>query len=416
MFALFFMIAFVTGYQNPLGSVIQSMSSDNALMSQLGNFANFIAYAVMGYPAGLILNKYGYRITALSAVTVGFVGVLITFLSGVANNVGIYLIGSFVSGFSMCMLNTVVNPMLNGLGKDENQGNQLVQFGGACNSTGATLAPVIVGYLIGDAADKISTANPVFFLAMGIFFVAFLVLYFSKLPESPELGKEQESINTLGAFKYRHFVLGILAIFMYVGIEVGIPNVLMQYIGQDIDPGDLSGLDLGFDIAGAIVGVYWLLMLFGRLIGGAIGAKVSSRTMLASAGTIAILLVVTAIILPKDILIHMPGFKNSDGLCFKMEEVPVSVMLFVLCGLCTSVMWGAIFNLSVSGLGKYTHVASGLFMVMVCGGGILPLIQINIADATDNYIISYWMIAGMLTYLVFYALVGSRYSKDKLPK
>ena len=227
MFALFFMIAFVTGYQNPLGTVIQSMSGDNALMSQIGNFANFIAYAVMGYPAGLILNKYGYRITALSAVTVGFVGVLITFLSGIANDVVIYLTGSFVSGFSMCMLNTVVNPMLNGLGKDENQGNQLVQFGGSCNSIGATLAPVVVGYLIGDSADKISTANPVFYLAMGIFFIAFLVLYFSKLPESPELGKEQDKINTLGAFKYRHFVLGILAIFMYVGIEVGIPNMLM---------------------------------------------------------------------------------------------------------------------------------------------------------------------------------------------
>ncbi len=416
MFALFFMIAFVTGYQNPLGTVIQSMSGDNALMSQIGNFANFIAYAVMGYPAGLILNKYGYRITALSAVTVGFVGVLITFLSGIANDVVIYLTGSFVSGFSMCMLNTVVNPMLNGLGKDENQGNQLVQFGGSCNSIGATLAPVVVGYLIGDSADKISTANPVFYLAMGIFFIAFLVLYFSKLPESPELGKEQDKINTLGAFKYRHFVLGILAIFMYVGIEVGIPNMLMQYIGQDINPGDLSGLDLGFDIAGAIVGVYWLLMLCGRLIGGVIGAKVSSRTMLASVSTIAIVLVVAAILLPKDIIVQMPGFENSDGICFTMSEMPLSVALFVLCGLCTSVMWGAIFNLSVSGLGKYTQVASGLFMVMVCGGGILPLIQVKIADAFDSYVISYWMIAAMLAYLLFYALVGSRYSKDKIAK
>lgn len=196
MFALFFMIAFVTGYQNPLGDVIKKMTGGNALLSQLGTLANFIAYACMGYPAGVLLERKGYRFTALGAVTVGFVGVLITYLSGFIGDqttaVVIYIVGAFVAGFSMCMLNTVVNPMLNSLGKDQNQGNQLVQFGGSFNSLGATLAPVVVGGLLGGTASTIASANPVFYLAMGIFAAAFLVLFFSKLPESPDLGKKKK--------------------------------------------------------------------------------------------------------------------------------------------------------------------------------------------------------------------------------
>ncbi|MDE7508701.1 MAG: MFS transporter, partial [Muribaculaceae bacterium] len=181
MFALFFMIAFVTGYQNPLGSVIEKMSEGNPMMSQLGTLANFIAYAFMGYPAGKLLQDKGFRVTALWAVTIGFVGVAVTYGSGfIADNgtaVGIYLVGAFIAGFSMCLLNTVVNPMLNSLGSTPNKGNQLVQFGGSFNSLGATLAPVIVGGLLGGAASSISSANPVFYLAMAIFAVAFLVLY-----------------------------------------------------------------------------------------------------------------------------------------------------------------------------------------------------------------------------------------------
>ena len=199
MFALFFMIAFVTGYQNPLGSVIEAKSGNNAVMSQLPTLANFLAYLCMGLPAGMILQKRGYRISSMLAVTVGFVGVFISYLSGyITNNdttaIIVYVIGAFISGFAMCMLNTIVNPMLNSLGRDDKQGNQLVQFGGTCNSLGATLAPTVVGLLMGNQATNIADANPVFYLAMGIFVLAFVVLYFSKLPESPTLGQKQEKI------------------------------------------------------------------------------------------------------------------------------------------------------------------------------------------------------------------------------
>lgn len=418
MFALFFMIAFVTGYQNPLGSVIKEMTGGDAVFTQLGTLANFIAYAFMGVPAGIVLQKKGYRYTSMAAVSVGFVGVLITYLSqfldsNVNVSVSVYLLGAFVSGFSMCMLNTVVNPMLNSLGKNENQGNQLVQFGGACNSLGATLAPVVVGAIMAQNAKSIADANAVFYMAMAIFALAFVVIYSSKLPESPTLGKAQEKIDIEGAFRYRNFLLGVVAIFFYVGVEVGIANFSLQYVENYLkaNPDTASTAKA---TAGAVAGIYWLLMLVGRLIGGSVGGKVSSRSMLAFVSIVGMIFVAMAIFVPSTETVEMIGLEKEGGFSIVTTVLPMSVLFLVLCGLCTSVMWGAIFNLSVSGLGKYTQVASGIFMTMVCGGGILPVVQgwlVGDPEVLSNYMPSFWLIFGLIAYQLFYALVGSRVKK-----
>ncbi len=410
MFAMFFMIAFVTGYQNPLGNVIKELTGGSKLMSQLGNLANFIAYLIMGIPAGKLLERYGYRMTALIAVTVGFAGVLVTYLSGFDNNVIVYLIGSFVAGFSMCMLNTVVNPMLNSLGSTPNKSNQLIQFGGSFNSLGATLAPVVVGYILGGAATEIASANPVFYLSMAIFAIAFVVLFFSKLPESPDLGKTKEKVKVSGAFRYRNFTLGVIAIFFYVGIEVGIANISLQYISESAIVKANNAGDPAV-IAGSVVGMYWLLMLVGRLIGGAVGNKVSSRAMLAFVAVVGLVLVALGICSSEESIVPLIGIEKDGGFSFSTVNLPVNVLFFVLCGLCTSVMWGAIFNLSVNGLGKYTAVASGVFMCLVCGGGVLPAIQGWIADMS-TVLTSFWLIFGLIAYLLFYALIGSKMTSE----
>lgn len=406
MFFLFGMIAFVTGFQNPFGVILKEQLSLGNFESQLGNAANFIAYAFMGLPAGMILQKKGYRISAILAVLVGLVGVLLMFASSFVGNDSIfpiYLTGAFVAGFSMCMLNTVVNPMLNTLGGGGKKGNQLIQFGGATNSLAATICPVLVGYLMGDNIKECTLvdARTALYIAMGIFVVALVVLVASKLPEPilEELkdGTKEEKVALSGVFKYSHYIGGVVAIFLYVGIEVGIPNIANLYMTNE--------LKITASVAGSLVGMYWFLMLIGRLIGGAIGAKVSSRTMLTTVSSIAIILLVSAILLPKDITVGVPGVTST--LDFTIVQAPLSILLFILCGLCTSVMWGGIFNLAVEGLGKYTAVASGLFMVMVCGGGILPLIQGAVADFTD-YVTSYWVLVAALAYMLFYALIGSR--------
>ncbi len=396
MFMLFFMISFVTGLQNPMGVIVKNQFGASNAMSQLGNLANFIAYAFMGIPAGIILERKGYKFTSLMAVAIGFIGVLITFMSGQVSSFGVYLAGAFISGFSMCMLNTVVNPMLNTLGGGGNKGNQLIQFGGAINSIGATIVPVLVGYLMGDVAQAaISDANPALYLAMGIFAFAFIVILVVKIPE-PRLAivKAKKKVkDNHSAMSFRHFVLGIVAIFIYVGVEVGIPNIANLYMTTDATGG---GLGIAAGVAGSIVGLYWLLMLVGRLVGASIGAKVSSKSMLTFTSLLGILLILMVIFIPAGPSITLFG-----------AVVPIKVFFLVLAGLCTSIMWGSIFNLAVEGLGKYTEMASGIFMVMVCGGGILPWIQGAIAD-NAGFLNSYWLVIAGLIYLLFYALAGSK--------
>ena len=222
-FFLFAMISFVTGLQNPMGIIAKAQFGATNLMSQLGNAANFIAYAFMGLPAGFLLKGKGYKFSALVAVTVGFVGVGISYLSGVFGSFVIYLLGAFVSGFSMCMLNTVVNPMLNTLGGGGNKGNQLIQFGGSLNSLAATIVPVLAGYLIGEvtANTQVADVNPALFIAMGIFALAFVIIFFSEIPE-PELEaaaaapvevKENTMDSIKGALSHKNLVFGVIAIF-----------------------------------------------------------------------------------------------------------------------------------------------------------------------------------------------------------
>lgn len=396
MFLLFFSIAFVTNFAGSMGVIVKNQFSASNALSQLGTLANFIAYACMGIPAGLILRRKGYKFTSMAAVIVGFLGVTIQLCSGFAGSFGIYVIGALVAGFSMCLLNIVVNPMLNTLGGGGNKGNQLIQIGGSFNSVGGTIAPILLGYLIGGEAAKatVSDAAPALYIAMGIFLVAGIVILFTKIPEphmeTPEeraarkSGKEKT--NLFSPLKFRHFLLGAIGIFFYVGVEVGTPNTANLYLSE------MSGAN----IAGWFVGAYWFLMMCGRLIGAAIGGKVSSRAMLTFASSLAILFILCLIFIPESMLFS-----------FRDAQVPVKVIFMTLTGLCTSVMWGAVFNLSTEGLGKYTSLASGIFMALVCGGGIIPWLQNLIADSV-GYINSYWVIVAGFAYLLFYALVGCK--------
>lgn len=405
MFALFFMISFVTGLQNPFGVIVKNQFMASNLESQLGNLANFIAYAFMGIPAGKMLQRIGYKKTALTAIVVGFIGVCVTFLSGIAGSFAVYLTGAFISGFSMCMLNVVVNPMLNTLGGGGKKGNQLLQFGGAINSIGATIVPVLVGYLIGtiSTGTSIADANPALFLAMGIFALAFIVLFSMQIPEPHAAQANVNAVkDTHSPMSFRHFILGAIAIFLYVGIEVGIPNIANLFMTGG---SEANGLGIDTTTAGSVVGTYWFLMFIGRLTGGSLGAKFSSKGMLTFVSALGILFVVLAILTPTTQVVNMPVFKAD--ISFGLAEVPMSIMFLVLCGLCTSVMWGGIFNLATEGLGKYTAAASGIFMAMVCGGGILPAIQGAVADVV-GYVESYWVIVLALAFLLFYALVGSK--------
>lgn len=411
MIMLFAMISFVTNLAAPMGVVLKNQFGASNFMGMFGNFANFAAYAAMGIPAGMLLQRIGYKKTALIAVAVGFVGVLIQYLSGHAASFSVYIIGAFVAGLSMCMLNTVVNPMLNTLGGGGKRGNQLLQIGGAFNSLTATLTPILVGALIGEVVKaNITDVYPVLYIAMGVFAVVFVVLALVSIPEPHMVKKDlKAAASKYSAWSFRHFVLGAIGIFIYVGVEVGIPGTMFLFLADPV-----IGLDAA--TAGFVAGTYWFMMFIGRMLGGVIGGKVSSKTMLTVASSIALILVTAAIFSSTDTRVGLPVLQTNalGGLSFGIAQVPVNAIYLVLCGLCTSIMWGGIFNLAVEGLGRFVTTASGIFMTMVVGGGILPLLQNGIAD-NAGYMASYWVIFVGFAYLLYYALAGSKNVNKNIP-
>lgn len=422
MIFLFAMISFVTNLASPMGDILKNQFNVPNWMGTLGVFANFIAYAVMGYPAGNLLQKLGYKKTALIAIAIGFIGVGIQTLSGTVGKFEVYLLGAFVAGFSMCLLNTVVNPMLNKLGGGGNKGNQLIQFGGAFNSLAGTSVIVLTGILIPQITKaQISDVFPLMYAALSIFAFAFIVIAFTTIPENEKQPQKTQVISESDKYSplsFRHFILGAVGIFVYVGIEVGVPNVLNKWLqNPDLDVLKLSTMGGAEAIAASVTATYWLMMLFGRLIGASIGSKVSAKSMLGVASLVGIVLTLAAMFAPTNVMVNLPVFKNQPDELFGFAQVPINAAFLVFIGLCTSVMWGGIFNLAVEGLGKYTEKASGIFMALVCGGGILPLFQNAIVDITggEGYLTSYWLIVVALAYLLYYALVGCKNVNKDIP-
>lgn len=396
MFFIFAMISFVTNMAAPFGN-IWGMSYNWAGMA--GNLMNFTAYLVMGIPAGNMLIKYGYKRTALIALIVGAIGLGIQLLSGIVNNIFVYLLGALICGFCVCMLNTVVNPMLNLLGGGGNHGNQLVQAGGTLNALAGTATPILTGFLVGTLTkDSFPNVAPLIITGIIIFLAAFFVISFIKI-EEPQ-GDLKNVTYEKSPLAFRHCLLGIIAIFFYVGIEIATPGMMNAWISHESWKGAAA-------VAGSLAGIYWFLMLVGRLTSTIISGKVSSRTQMIIVSSVAIILMITAIF-TGDITTNL----NINLGFIKIENapVPLSCIFIFLCGLCTSVMWGGIFNLSTEGLGKYTAKASGLFMVMVFGGGMMPFFQdlVLVQNLGISYLNSYWLIVAMLAYILYYSLWGCK--------
>ncbi len=392
MMFLYAMISFVTNLAAPVGKIWGASFDDPAQaerMGMLGNLFNFLAYLIMGIPAGNFLAKHGYKKTALTAIFLGFIGIAVQWMSGIFDSFAVYLGGALICGFCVCMLNTVVNPMLNLLGGGGNRGNQLNLIGGTLNSLSGALTPMLVGAIIGEslAGKEIDDVNIVLYIAMVVFALIYLIIRLTPIAEPSKTG--EDVVYERSPWSFRHLTLGVIAIFFYVGVEIGIPATLISYLTPKV----------GFAVAGMIAGRYWVMMLIGRFIGSAIGGKVSSRTMVICVASVAIALMVAAMLIGDSIM-------TKTFVQGTVMDIPLASTLLVLCGLCTSVMWGSIFNMATEGLGKYTAKASGIFMMMVVGGGVVPYIQSIIAG--HDCLLSYMVPVIGVAYILFFALWGSK--------
>ena len=405
------MIAFVTYLGQPLSNVwkAQEAIKNSTLLALLGNAMVFVAYLFMGIPGGKLLGKVGYKKTALIGIAAGFVAMAVQMLSGklpmdggVALPYGVYLVGGFIGGISACLLNMVVNPMLNLLGGGGKRGNQLNMAGMTFNSLTATVTPLIVGSLVGAVTAETSMADCdlLMDIALGVFAASFIIISLVTIKD-PEQAVVTEKIGAFAPLRFRHCLLGVLAIFAYMGVEAGIPGVMTQWLTAEGGP--LAATGNAAAIAGAVVAVYWLLMFVGRLIGAAIGGKVSSRTMMIVTSGAAILFIVLGT-LTTGIAAKMPVL--SGGV--KLVDVPLAAIFFALCGLCASVMWPAIFNLATEKLGKYTAAASGLFMMMVFGGFVFQILQGLLIDSGVSFMVSFVVPGLALAYIFIYTVGFSK--------
>ena len=396
MFALYGLVAFVTTLAAPLATVWKAqpeIAGSNAL-AMLGNLMNYLAYLLMGIPAGRLLQRIGCKKTAILGCVAGGTGVTLQWLSGAAHGgFVVYLLGALTSGMALCLLNVVINPVLNTLGGGGSGGNRLNMIGGTFNSLCGALTPLLVGALVGKVTAKSSLADvyPVLYVAMAAFFAAAAVLAFLPI----EAGIAETRRPARHPLSYPHCRWGLLGIFLFMGTSIGIAGTLNLWL-----------VSLGHSAAtgGFFFSAYVMLMLVGRLgVGTLLAQRIPARTLLAVASASALLLIVAGMC-ATEVRVCMPVFTGTE---LVRETVPLTAPVLVLCGLCTSVMWTSIFNLSVEGLGDATAAASGWFMTMVVGGGLIPLFQNYIADRA-GFLVSYAVPVCIFAYLVIYSIKLSK--------
>lgn len=408
MVFLFFIVGFLTvvnaQFQDPLkAALLGNAGSIKTTLATFITFAWFLSYPLTGGIAARMVNNLGYKKTMINGLLIMIAGlgifeasVLFQEYVGSSITVGeaqipyayfIFILGSYVVGAAVTIMQVVINPYLVACNVKGTTDVQRQNIGGSSNSIASTLAPYVVGGLIfgGLSADQISVNKliiPFFGLIVVIAIVTFIISKIS-LPNIAGTTNEGNVKLERSIWSFRHLTLGVVAIFMYVGVEVAVgANIVMH--AKEI--GFSTNL-LGFDITPAILAsLYFGGMLVGRLVGASLN-NVSAKLQLTVTSVAAIILVVVAMLTS-------------------------NIMILAAMGLCHSIMWPATFSLGVKGLGKYTSAGSGALMIGVIGGGVFPLVQGMMFDIFGNWDITWTVVLIGEVYMLYYALVGSKIRKQ----
>ncbi|WP_298642025.1 glucose/galactose MFS transporter [uncultured Prevotella sp.] len=362
MFAVLFLIGFITTMNNSMIDFCKKAFDLKDAQGQLVNTAFYGAYA-LSIPFGLLMNKIGYKKTLLLGLAVVGIGFIINYL-GISSMLGmetsviysIFLGSMFIVALGIVMLQLVANPYVMVLGSPE-KGAFRMTLANALNSAATTVAPVFITYVI--IAGKVPTpdAVPGPYLGLGIFtLILCAVLFFLKLPninegeQAEELtGEKKEYKDTV--FQYPHVWLGMLGIFFYMGIELGVPSMLPAYFKSNPE---LAQYGSPTDF----LPYYWGSMMVGRFAGAIILNKFKPRKILS------VCLVCGALCVASS---------------FALSGI-ASVYAMLAAGLFHSVMWPLVFNLGLQELGPHTKAASGIINLGVVGGATLPLLMGFIVD------------------------------------
>lgn len=391
MSILFFMVGFITTMNN---SLIDFLSSSKWMLSfsekQFVNTAFFGAY-LFSVPLSVLLNKLGYKASAVLSLFVVSAGFLLVY-PAVTFGYSAFLASMFVVALGITLLQIVLNPYVLALGTPEKAASRL-NLAGFLNSVATVIAPMFVAILI--STGNIAENAPVedrpaatnvqipFLIIAGITLVLCIILYFLRLPEIKEDDNAGEGRRYLNSpYKYPHLIFGAIAIFVYMGVEIGIPSFLpdrMRSLG--IEQINIFGYNF---IGTEILSFYWGGLMIGRLFGFAVMQKVKARTALLACAIMSAMLLLLS-------------------LC---TTGTLSICLMISCGLFHSIMWANIFNLASEELGPHTKRASGIICSFAIGGALLPPLMGALQQSFGANALSVGTVVALCCLFIYYAYIG----------
>ncbi len=406
--ALFFIFGFVTwvnGTLIPYLKIACELKTD--LESYLVATAFFIAYGVMGVPSSLVLKKTGYKNGMAIGLGVMAIGAILFVPAAQAREFNLFLLGLFIIGTGLALLQTASNPYVSIIGPIESAAKR-ISIMGICNKFAGILAGLIFGYIaLGDAdaveqslltldavakdakLDELASRVIVpYIIIAGVLVFLAIAIMFSGLPDIKDDGADDGQDTSLSArktsvFQFSHLVLGVLSIFLYVGVEVMAGDTIISYgksLGIELSIARfLSQLTLAFMLIGYIIGIF------------TIPKYMSQSYALRLSAILGVIFTVGAVV--------------TDGF--------VSVTFIAMLGLANALMWPAIFPLAIDGLGRFTKTASGLLVMAISGGAVLPLIYGKLSQ-TWSPKEAYIMMVPCYLFILYFAVKG--YKSGKLNK
>ena len=387
MLALFFLFGFNTVMNDVLMPHVQGMFKLSFFQSNFVQSAFFIAFLVCGLPAGWVISKIGYKKGIMLALAVLTLGLLLFILTPVFGTFTMVLWALFIMGCGITIAQVAANPYLISLGSPET-GSYRLNLAGIFNSFARIINTIIGGSLMflpldSSIAEKFEAMRGPYFIMAAVVLIFAAIIGISKLPEI-HYDTEQEVVtkDIKYIWHFKHLILGAGAIFFYVGAEVSIGGVLIDYLHQP----KIGGYT--HEVANWLVTVFWMLMMIGRFVGFLTLEKVRADRGLLFVSIMAVYFVFV-------------GMFTSGY---------VSLSAIMMLGLCNSIMWPCIFPISISRLGKYTSLGSGLLISMVVGGALIPLFQAYLAENVLGYNLSFVVLLFCYVYILYFAMVGKKWA------
>jgi len=423
--ALFFIFGFVTWLNGSLMPFLQTACELSPFQASLVTLAFYIAYFVMALPSSFVLKKIGYKNGVFVGLLIMSLGALIFIPAAYSRQFGVFLAGLFVLGTGLALLQTATNPFITIIGPRESAAKRMAIMG-VCNKMAGVFSPLVLTALILHGMEKFSESNlaqltfdqketllnelaarvvgP--YTAMAILLAIFAILVkFSSLPN--EIDIEEDEHETLKGFvkqipdalKIRHLLLGIITLFVYVGVEVMAGDSLTQF-GRSLHLAyapKLTAFTMAFMVFGYILGI----LLIPRVIS-------QSKALVVSAilGALFALGAANSSVTDNNLFSTMFGWLNNlPG--FSIPLIPNAVFFVTLLGWANALMWPAIWPLALNNLGRYTKIGSALLIMGIAGGALIPPTYAKLGQSI-GFQQALWIMVPIYLFIIYYATIGHK--------